>query len=324
MPITTRLTERLGLATPILSAPMAFAGGGELAASVSAAGALGLIGGGYGDGDWLDAQFEAAGNQPVGCGFITWSLADQPALLDRVIAHAPKAVMLSFGDPAPFVPKVREAGAVAICQTQTMAHIRDALAAGADIVVAQGSEAGGHGAKRGTLSFVAEAVDHCRAESPGTLVLAAGGLADGRGLAAALMLGADGVLMGSRFWASREALVPQGFYDAALAADGDATVRTTLVDVIRRKQWPAEFDIRVLDNAFTRAWQGREDLLRDGLEEAEARYNAAAVAGDADNAGVIVGEATGLIRDIPSAGDLVARITAEAETLLKTGPGYCS
>jgi len=320
MPITTRLTERLALKTPILSAPMAGAGGGALAAAVSAAGGLGLIGGGYGDPAWLDREFSAAGNQSVGCGFITWSLAERPDLLDRVLNREPRAVMLSFGDPTPFVPKIVGAGAVAICQVQDLGHATAALDAGAGVIVAQGAEAGGHGARRGTLSLVAEVVDLCRTRAPDALVLAAGGIADGRGLAAALMLGADGVLMGSRFWASREALVPEGFQRAALAADGDGTVRTTLIDIVRRKDWPTEFDIRVLDNGFTRAWQGRETELADRLAEVEDRYQAAAEAGDADGAGVIVGEAAGLIHDIPAAGDLVERISAEAEDLLKRAP----
>src|SRR3954447_17130745 len=99
MTLRTRLTDRLGIRYPILSAPMAFAAGGALASAVSAAGGLGLIGGGYGDAAWLEEQFAAAGNQRVGAGFITWSLARAPHLLDRVLARAPAAVMLSFGDP---------------------------------------------------------------------------------------------------------------------------------------------------------------------------------------------------------------------------------
>jgi nitronate monooxygenase len=198
--LATRLTERLGIEHPIVSAPMAFAGGGALAAAVTAAGGLGLIGGGYGNADWLAKELDAAGNRRVGCGFITWALAERPALLDQVLERSPAAVMLSFGDPAPFAPAIRAADSLLICQVQNLAHLRAALAAGADIVVAQGSEAGGHGATRGTLTLVPEVADLLAAESPSTLLLAAGGIGDGRGLAAALMLGADGVLMGSRFW----------------------------------------------------------------------------------------------------------------------------
>ena len=310
--LRTRLTERLGLAHPIVSAPMALAAGGALAAAVTAAGGLGLIGGGYGDAAWLEQQFAAAGNQAVGCGFITWSLATRPHLLDLALAHKPRALMLSFGDPAPFADKIRAAGALLICQVQTLALARAALAAGADIVVAQGSEAGGHGAKRATMTLVPEVADLIAAERPDTLLLAAGGIADGRGLAAALMLGADGVLVGSRFWASREALVARQHHVAALAATGDQTVRQTATDHARKLNWPPEFTARVLQNDFTRRFAGREETLQAELAAYADAYTAAFVAGDPDKAGVWVGEATGLIHDVPGAGEIVQRMVAEA------------
>jgi nitronate monooxygenase len=313
----TRLTERLGIAHPILSAPMAFAGGGALAAAVSAAGGLGLIGGGYGDSEWLEREFAAAGNQRVGCGFITWSLAKKPALLEEVLAHRPAALMLSFGDPQPFAPAIREAGSLLICQVQTLALAREALAAGADILVAQGTEAGGHGENRATMTLVPEVADLIARESPGTLLVAAGGIADGRGLAAALMLGADGVLMGSRFWASREALVHPNFHAAAMAASGDSTVRQRATDIARGYEWPRRYTARVLDNAFVREWEPREAEHRALADERRSTYQAALAAGDADNAGVFVGEAAGLIQDVPSAGAVVERTVAEAVALLR-------
>ena len=206
---STRFTRALNIRYPIVSAPMAFAGGGALAAAVTRAGGLGLIGGGYGDPTWIEDQFDAAGDQRVGVGFITWSLRKSPSLLTDALKHRPAAVMLSFGDPRPFVDDIRGAGAVMICQCQNMEHVQDAVDVGAEVVVAQGAEAGGHGALRGTLSFVPEVADFLAKHSPDTLLLAAGGIADGRGLAAALMLGADGVLVGTRLWASKEALVKE-------------------------------------------------------------------------------------------------------------------
>ena len=116
MALNTRLTQQLRITHPIISAPMAFAAGGRLAAAVSAAGGLGLIGGGYGDVDWIDAEFRAAGNVPVGCGFITWSLKKQPQLLDHVLTRSPAAIFLSFGDPQRFVTRIKEAGVTLICQ----------------------------------------------------------------------------------------------------------------------------------------------------------------------------------------------------------------
>src|SRR5260370_23025029 len=159
--------------------------------------------------------------------------------------------------------------------------------------------------------------------SPETILVAAGGGADGRGLAAALMLGADGVLVGSRFWASTEALVPQSLQMAAVAADGDSTLRTTVVDIARRYDWPKPFTARVLRTRFAMDWHGREAALAEPatLEREEARYWNAFRAGDADNTCAFAGEAVGLIRDIPAAGEIVGRMVREAENLLGRAPG---
>lgn len=179
--LRTRLTERLKLAHPVISAPMGFAAGGKLAAAVSAAGGLGLIGGGYGNEQWLRQQLAVAGNQSIGCGFITWALHRQPHLLDLALEHAPRAMFLSFGDPQPFAGRIAKAGVLLICQIQTLADARRAIDVGADIVVAQGAEAGGHGDKRATLTLVPEVADLLSARAPDTLLCAAGGIADGRG-----------------------------------------------------------------------------------------------------------------------------------------------
>ena len=107
MAISTRLTQRLGITHPIISAPMDVIAGGKLGAAVSGAGGLGFLGGGYSDdGDWFAREFAAAGNQAVGCGFITWALRQRPELLDRAIARKPKAIFLSFDDPEPFAARV--------------------------------------------------------------------------------------------------------------------------------------------------------------------------------------------------------------------------
>jgi nitronate monooxygenase len=314
----TRLTERLHIAHPIVLAPMGTAAGGTLAAAVTAAGGLGLIGGGYGDADWLEREFAAAGDARVGCGFITWSLARRPELLQQVLRRSPAAIMLSFGSPLPFAPTIRSTGTPLICQVQTLAHVREAVAAAADIIVAQGAEAGGHGASRATLTLVPEVADFLVRAAPETLLLAAGGIADGRGLAAALMLGADGVLIGSRFWASEEALVPESFKAAAVAAAGDDTIRTTVVDIARKIDWPKPFTARVLKTGFTMQWHDREqELVTPAVLEREmARYLDAAKRGDAENTGVLVGEAVALIHEVQPAGAILRQIVGEAEALL--------
>lgn len=319
--LSTRLTERFGIEHPILSAPMALAGGGALAAAVTRAGGLGLIGGGYGDSAWLEQQFAAAGNSAVGCGFITWSMARQPHLLGQVLARGPKALMLSFGDPRPFAGEIAAASVPLICQCQTIAHVRQGLEAGAAIIVAQGAEGGGHGQARGTLPFVPEVADLLAKESPDTLLLAAGGIADGRGLAAALALGADGVLVGTRFWASREALVHARHHEAAVAATGDETVRTSLPDIARGLDWPKPFDIRVSANAFIAKWTGRDSAFRDAIEQEAPAYREAFAAGDPQQAAVIFGEAAGLISDVPSAREIVERMVAEAVAIIAKQQG---
>jgi nitronate monooxygenase len=310
--LATRLTRALDLQHPIVSAPMAFAGGGALAAAVSRAGGLGLIGGGYGDAAWLEQQFALAQGERVGVGFITWSLARNPSLLDAVLAHRPAAVMLSFGDPRPFAARVREAGAVLICQCQALSHVQDAVDAGAQVVVAQGTEAGGHGASRSTLTLVPEVADWLATHAPDTLLLAAGGIADGRGLAAALMLGADGVLMGTRLWASDEALVPQGHHRAIVQTGGDGTLRTRLPDIARQLPWPPGFTARIRRNAFTDRWQGREEALQAAVAEEGPRYKAAFEAGDPEQTGVWFGEAAGLVHAIEPAAKIVQDTVTEA------------
>jgi nitronate monooxygenase len=321
MTLSTRLTRRLGIRHPILLAPMGTAAGGKLASAVSAAGGLGLIGGAYGDADWIDAQFQAAGNQRVGCGFITWSLAKQPHLLQPVLARKPAALMLSFGDPRPFAPAIKAAGAALICQVQTLAHARIALEAGADVVVAQGAEAGGHGATRGLFPLLPALVELIARSGSAAIPVAAGGMADGRGVAAALLLGAEGVLVGTRFYASQESLAHEGAKQVITQKGGDDTLRTTVVDFARDiTDWPTEFTARMIKNDLTERWHGKETALLAARATEVPRYEAARVAGDFSVAGVLAGEGIDLMHDVPSAGAIVERLVAEAEQVLRDRP----
>ena len=224
--------------------------------------------------------------------------------------------MLSFGDPKPFADRIKRAGALLICQVQSLGLAREAAAAGADILVAQGTESGGHGASRGLVTLVPEVVDVLGASIP---VVAAGGIADGRGLAAARMLGASGVLMGTRFYATQEAAGAEAAKARIRTATGDDTLRSIVFDISRRNVWPAPFTGRCLRNVHADRWFGREvELLRCQEEEA-TRYAAARKAGDFDIAAVIAGESAGLIRDIPSVREVVVRIVRDATVLLARG-----
>jgi len=311
---SNRVTQVLQIDRSILLAPMDLVASGKLASAVSQAGGLGLIGGGYGDAQWLEQEFAGAGNARVGCGFITWSLAKKPELLDLALQHRPIAVMLSFGDPSPFAAKIKDAGAKLICQLQSLAQAKAAAAIGADILVAQGTEAGGHGAARSTLTLVPEIVDTL----PEVPVVAAGGIADGRGLAAVMMLGAEGALMGTRFYASEEG---QGHLEAKrriVEASGADTVRSIVFDISHRNVWPSPYTGRVIRNAHAERWFGRELELMRHHEEAQ-RYSEARERGDFDIAAVIAGEAVGLIHEVLPAAEIVNRVVREAEALLTRG-----
>jgi nitronate monooxygenase len=316
MALRTRLTDKLGISHPVLLAPMGFVSGGALAAAVSAAGGLGIIGGGYAEPEWLERELAAAGNQRVGCGFITWALAKRPEVLDRALSRSPAAVMLSFGDAAPFIPRIKEARALAICQAQSLKQAHEVLAEGADIIVAEGGEAGGHGGTRSTFPLVPAVVDMVGASGREVLVAAAGGIADGRGLAAALMLGADGVVMGTRFLAAEEALAAPAAKARVVAASGDNTLRTTVFDLVRGYEWPAEFTGRALRNRFSETWHGRETALAAAGETERARYAAAAAAGDVDTAVVFAGEGVDLIHEVEPAAVILERVLREAEAAL--------
>src|SRR5262245_18238121 len=219
MALSTQFTELLGVRHPIALAPMGGSAGGQLAAAVARGGGLGLLGAGYGDREWLDREVAivaSATDQPWGVGFLTWAV--DVGAVERALEHGPRAVMLSFGDPGPFAELVRRAGVVLIVQVTDLDEARRAVDVGADVIVAQGTEAGGHGARRGRslLPFVPVVVDLV-APTP---VLAAGGIADGRGLAAALALGAAGALIGTRFQATVEALVDPAITKAILEGRG--------------------------------------------------------------------------------------------------------
>jgi len=318
MAISTRLTELLKIQHPILLAPMDLVADGKLAATVSRAGGFGIIGGGYGNEEWLARELDAAGDARVGVGFITWSMAKNPRILDIALERRPAATMLSFGDVRPHAPKIKKAGALMLCQVQTVEQAKDAVANGADALVAQGAEGGGHGIARGTFALVPAVVDAAR----GVPVAAAGGVADGRGLAAALMLGADGVMVGTRFYATREAVGAKAAKERIVAASGDRTIRSILFDIARGNVWPAPYTGRVLRNEFSEKWRGREAELMQHQAEEAARYGKARSAEDFDTAAVIAGECVDMITDIPPAAEVVERISKEASALLAGSNRY--
>src|SRR5687767_9654346 len=322
MQIDTAATRALGVRHPVALAAMDAVADARLSLAVLEAGGYAFLGAGYGEEPWLARELAIlapgarALGHPFGVGFITWSLARQPRLLDLALEQRPHSIWLSFGDPAPFVQRIHAAGAKVVCQVQSEAMAKGAIDAGADILIAQGGEAGGHGVGRGTLALVPTVVDLAGSQVP---VLAAGGVGDGRGLAACLMLGAAGVVMGTRFYATREAAGREEAKRRIVEASGDDTLRSIVFDISRSHVWPAPFTGRCLANAHSRRWAGRElDLLRAGPGERD-KYLEARAQGDYDVAAVIAGEAAGLVRDVPAAGEVVRRIVEEAVAVIKSG-----
>src|SRR6266550_5897196 len=317
MSIDTPLTALLGIGHPVLLAPMDLVSDARLTAAVSNAGGFGILGGGYGEKAWLEREtgkLRQSASAPFGVGFITWSLAKQPELLDVALNARPRALMLSFGNPKPFAPRIKHAGALLICQVQNEDMARHALDAGADILVAQGTEAGGHGASRTTLDIVPTVVDLAAGGVP---VVAAGGIGDGRGLAAMMALGATGVLLGTRFYASREADGAEEAKQRICAASGGSTTRGIIFDLSRNNVWPAPFTGRCLINDHARRWMGRELELLQNVKAVAAEYAAAKAAGNFEVAAVIAGEAVRLIHDIPPAAEIVDRIVTEANQIFR-------
>lgn len=323
--MSIRLEQLLHLRVPIALAPMALASGGALAAACATSGAMGLVGGGYGELVWTQREYalacrlaaatgDPANMKRIGIGFITWKLDQDASALDWTLdqPHVPSAVMLSFGDPTPYAKRLLDRGTRLICQVQTMAQVPQCLEAGAHIVVAQGAEAGGHGMNalngRSTLSFVPELADWLAKHSPQTLLLAAGGVADARTLAAVRLLGADGALVGTRLWATQESLAAPGAKAQALATTGDGTARSAVFDILRRKNWPAPYDFRAIRNDLHRQLESDIEALRAAPEVARAQYDAGVAEQDFSRAHATVGEAVGLIHDIPKAGDIVRRM----------------
>lgn len=320
MALTTRLTRLLGIERPVMLAAMDKLADARLTRAVSESGGFGVLGGGYGDAAWLEAEIEklAGLERPFGIGFITWSMARQSHLLDMALAAKPRAIWLSFGDPAPFAEKARSAGCEVICQVQDVAGARDAVAKGATIVVAQGTEAGGHGAARGLFALLPAVVD---AVGDRAVVLASGGVADGRGLAAARMLGAEGVVLGTRLYASEEAAGHPAAKQRIVDATGDDTLRSIIFDISRRNVWPEPFTGRCLMNEHAKHWSGRELQLMQAMAVEGPAYEAAREAGNFDIAAVIAGEGAAMVRAVLPAGVILRDMVEQAEALLAGGQG---
>ena len=315
--ITTPFTERLGIRHPIALGGMARATSAPLVAAVSEAGALGIMGASFLSAEEIrsaGAAIRALTGAPFGMNLLLFASGDEH--LEAVLACRPRIVATAWRRPdqdlRAVAERVRASGALFMHQADTVEEAMRAAEAGADFVVAQGTEGGGHVGLMATLPLTRMIV---RAVAP-VPVLAAGGIADGPGIAAALVLGAAGALLGTRFLATTEAPLPDGYKRAIVASDGHDTLLTEIPDILNGQVWPGAY-ARVRRNAFVEEWLGREGELRRRRGEVLPKAQAARASGDAARGSLLMGQDAGLIDAIEPAAALVARLAADAETALR-------
>lgn len=311
--LSTRATERLGIRHPIVQAGMARRyTGAELVAAVSEAGGLGVLGCLNRPVDETVAQIRrirTLTDRSFGLNFVVH-------LLDEVafeVALAERVPVFTFfrGDPERVVARAHATGAVVIYQVTTVKEAERAIRAGADVLIAQGSGAGGHVGPI-ALSAIVPAVVAVAEDRP---VLAAGGIVDGASLAAAMRLGADGAWMGTRFLATPESPTLTAHKQAILDAGPGATVRTTMWDVLWGRPWPG-VEVRSIRNALVDRWIGRQSEIAAARAEIDAGVEQAEVRGDAAEIDLLAGEGVGRITDIRPAGELVREISVDADRIL--------
>ncbi len=309
----TAFTERFGITHPIVQAGMGREAGARLAAAVSNAGALGTIGSIGGTPDQLADEIRACRadtSRPFAVNVVTWAWAPWALdLLEVALAERVPIVTLSFGDASAHVERCRSAGVRTIVQVQDVDGARAAIAAAPDAVIAQGNEAGGHTGRRGTLAFAAQVLDLAGALP----VLVAGGIGSGRGVAAALAMGAAGAVLGTRFKASEEFAGTPALKEAIAASDGSDTIYDEIVDDACGLQWPRGVTGRVLRNRFTDSWEGRRRELREKVATYPPFGFIAELLRDPAAELNWAGESAGLVDAVRPAADVVRRVVADAE-----------
>jgi nitronate monooxygenase len=314
---STRFTTTFGVAHPLVQAGMGNGAGWELAAAVSNAGALGTVGTiGRLPVDVREQlqRCREATDRPFSVNVATFDWAPfAEEVVDAVLAARPHSVTLSFGDPLPALERCKAAGVRAIVQVQDWRGAQEAIAARPDAIIVQGAEAGGHSGRRGTLNFAAQVLD----ASGDIPVLIAGGVGSGRGLAAALGMGASGVVMGTAFKATPEFRGEDWQKQAIVASDGSNAVQDEVFDLVDGGLWPHGVLGRAFAGRLTDEWSGRgEELLKiiesDGYQAFAARYS-----NPAEIERNWAGESSGLVAGVAPATDVVRKTVATAEALLR-------
>lgn len=314
--IRTPVCDVLGIEHPVVLGGMASITAPDTAVAVSEAGGLGGVGGSYVDGDRVReviAAIRERTNKPFAINFLMF--VNNEESFAAALEEAPPVMAFAWPEGGqdmvePF-RRAHDAGCKVMFMAGGVPEAKRAAEAGADVIVAQGTEGGGHVGWMAASVLVPMVVD---AVAP-VPVLAAGGVADGRGMAAALALGADGVLLGTRFLATQESPLHENFKQAILDSDGHDTVLTEVPDVVGARVWPGAM-ARAKRNGFIDRWAGREWALRQHQAEANATLKEAQARGDVDEASMLIGQDAGLIDDLPNAADVVTRMVAEAEEII--------
>ena len=316
--LRTRFTGLLGLDYPVMSAPMSNHSGGQLAAAVSLAGGLGTFGGTNDFGpEWLRQQMAHVRSQtgrPFGVGFITQLIEYNTTNIEIALEEQAPVFIFSFADPSPWVRRAKDAGAVAICQVQSLELAQQSVDAGADVLLAQGNEAGGHTGEMNLLPLLVDLVERY----PQVPVLAAGGITTGRALAGVLATGADGASLGTAFLATPEAVeVPPAFKEQIVLSDGQDTAFTRLYDLLGTRPWPDGIAGRVYRNRLVREWDGRDAEILARREELASDVAEARSRHDTELSAVYMGQGAGHVNAIRPAADVVRGICDGAENILR-------
>src|SRR5262245_19669899 len=310
----TTVCDVLGISHPIVQAGMARSyTSADLVAAVSAAGGLGVLGCLGRPADEAVAEIRrirALTDRPFSVNFVL-HLRDEETFAACLAERVP---IFSFfrGDPTEAIARAHATGATTICQITTVEEAAQACEADADVLVAQGYEAGGHMGPTPLLALLPEVV----AVAGSRPVLAAGGIVDGRGMAAALCLGASGVLMGTRFLATHEAPALAAHKRAILAARPSDTLASGIFDILWGDEWPG-VQTRAIQNQFTRRWLGREDELRMAIEELRRRRAKEGDDQNPDEMPLLAGVGAGLIHELKPASQVVREVVEEAQQVLR-------
>ena len=314
--IHTPICDLLGIKHPVVLGGMGSATSTKLVAAVSNAGGFGTLGTSIYNAGQITAEIKAiraATDKPFGVNHLLFRMKEED--FAATLAARPAAITFAWAgrdqDLRTYVSRAHEAGAKVMYMASDVPEAERAVEAGADVMIAQGAEGGGHVGSMATFVIVPMIVT---AVAP-VPVLAAGGIADGRGLAASLALGADGVLLGTRFLATPEAPIHENFKQAIVNSDGHDTLLTEIPDIAAGHVWPGAM-VRAQRNAFIARWAGQEWALRQNLTQAATAVAESRKAGDVDNTPLLFGQDAGLIDSVRPAAEIVEAIIAEADEII--------